>query len=714
MPNQKIKSENYQNFGGINQKVSPHDTGIFEFLDLSNLDFQTPGSLSQRWGSTQYIGQTFAGPIRSIFEFAKLDGSSYVVESFSGGIVYGATTGVGQGMSFTLQSVTLSLFAFVASYSRAPITLAPSESSPVGVRYAGDPETLLGAPTAAIFNITPTSSSPGYEAFTVLNNYMFGADTNKFFKFDGITTSPIGVPPPLRAYDGAGVTGVGASVYYSDLSGASDFIGIGMTGAHAIYASYVNNRGFEGPLWPISFFIGASFIDGSSLAGLGGTFLVSRIPLATPLMYGISAINQYIFWGPSLSLHDDFIFGTDFWGGFGAQMRLISQTPASGSTLTYIILGSSIGGQSLIQANAGGFPPTSAYQPLGITLVNQGPYTNISEIDIVQFAPTMLETYQNRLFSAGFSQARSTVWFSDIAEPEGYRPDFNFEVRTNDGDFITCLKAYSTRLYILKQRSFFILTGDNPNDFAVDQITDQYGCLNNRCAVIYNDLMVFLDRKGVILWNGASIVPLSDPKIKPIFDRMNYQAALTEACMVHDKIRNQILIAIPVDGSSTNNIMVVYDYLAGAWTSYKNFAASSLAQITGRNTTKNAFYGDYQGRLNWFGASFEADNGATIIPYWKTRFLHDLGDSTTKTFRRLFLDTDAPGTSTNAFKIDFYQNYGPSIVLSTTMTLTGTQSRIDFGIQNSKSVAFELTGLQMALPLRIHGFTLESRFMRRV
>jgi hypothetical protein len=395
-------------------------------------------------------------------------------------------------------------------------------------------------------------------------------------------------------------------------------------------------------------------------------------------------------------------------------MRLVSQTPASGSTITYVPIGSTIGGQSLIMANAGGLPPTNNYQNPGITLINSGPLTFTTETDLVQFSPRFLDAYQNRLFLAGFSTAPSTVWFSDIAEPEGYNPDFNFEIRTNDGDFITCIKAYSTEFYIFKQRSFHILNGDDPANFSIRQISDQYGCVNNRCCVLFADQMMFLDPKGIILWNGASISPISDQKIKPIFDRMNLPAAVLEACMVHDKSRNQILISIPIDGSTTNNMMVVYDYLVGAWTTYRNFSASALAQITGRNTTRNAFYGDYQGRVNQFGASFLNDNGVTVIPYWKTRFLHDLGDSTSKTYRRLFLDTDAPGISTNAFRIDFYQNYGPSIVLSTTMTLTQTQNRIDFGVQNSKSVAFELTGLQMALPLRIHGFTLESRMTRRV
>jgi hypothetical protein len=659
------------------------------------------------------LARLILGPLTRYLNFAKLDGSSYIVQSFSGGIFYGATTGNCQGMSFTLQGVTLSLFYYLSDYSRTPITLVPTEGSPVGIQYFGDPAQPIGQPNPAIFNINPTSPSSGYESYGVLDNYLFAGDGNKFFKFDGATTTPVGVPPPLRAYTsyGSSSVGVGASIYYSSINGASDFIGMGMTGGYAIYASYVNNRGFEGPLWPISFFNGASLIVGSSAAAAGGTYLVSRVPLATPLMYGISAINQYVYWTPSLSLVD--VQGSQFWGGFGGQMRLISTTPASGSTITYLLLGATIGGQSLLNSNAGALPPTNSYAPLGITLVSSiDPYSSTIEIDQIQFAPTMIETYSNRLFLAGFSTTPSTVWFSDVAEPEGYAPDFNFEVRTNDADVITALKAYSTRLYIGKQKSFHILTGDNPNNFFLQQITDQYGIVNNRCAVLYDDIFLFLDRKGVMMWNGASSTKLSQ-KIQPLFDRMNFSAALTQACMVHDKLRNQVLVSFPIDGSTTNNIVAVYDYIIGGWTTYKGVNISSLAQMQGRNLTKNAFYGDYNGRVNWFGASFRSDNGVGATTYLKTRYLHDMGESTSKTFRRLFLNTDSPASSTLVFGVNFFQDYGSSVVLGTTIVLSQFQNRIDFGITQAKSLAFEMSNLQTALPLRIHGFTIESRFARR-
>jgi len=730
MPQPKFKTESYQNFGGINQKVSPHATGIFEFLDLRDLDFQTPGSLSQRWGSTQYIGQTYPGQINSLFEFARLDGSSYVVQSFSGGIFYGATTGNCQGISFTLQSATFQSFYYPVEIRS--VSLAIVETTPSQFPFQGDVSALTDSDwrdTPSYFNINPAVQSANRLSYAILNNYLLAGDGNKFFKFDGVTTTSVGLPYVMRPYGSSQIFSVnpdiGVSLYLTNLSGASDLIAlpIGNSGGffYGVYFSYLNNRGFEGPMTPF-FRINAN-IAGATAAAQGGSFLALRVAVTTPSVLGISAIKQYIYSAGTTFPQQSTFSDDQFWGGYGGQMRLVSQTPASGSTITWIACGSTIGGASAILSNSGGLSPTNGYQPLGLTTVigqipigvgssQLGPNV-IQEYDLAGYYPQFLETYQNRLFLAGFSTTPSTVWFSDVAEPEGYNPDFNFEVRTNDGDSITCIKAYSTEFYIFKQRSFHVLTGDSPTNFDLRQITDQYGCLNNRCCVLFVDQMMFLDAKGLVLWNGAGINPISDAKIKPIFERMNVQAAMTEACMVHDKIRNQILVSVPVDGSSTNNMVIVYNYLLGAFTRYA-LNVSSFAQIKGRTSDRNTFFGDYAGRVNYFGASFATDNGATILPYWKTRFLRDMGDSVTKTYRRLYIDTDAPGASINAFRIDFYQNYGPSIILSTTLTLSQTQRRIDFGLQNSKSVAFELTGLQMALPLRIHGFTLEYALRRRV
>ena len=51
----KMKSENYSNIGGINQKVSVYSLGDREVLDLRNFDFQEPGAWTPRWGCSNVI-----------------------------------------------------------------------------------------------------------------------------------------------------------------------------------------------------------------------------------------------------------------------------------------------------------------------------------------------------------------------------------------------------------------------------------------------------------------------------------------------------------------------------------------------------------------------------------------------------------------------------------------------------------------------------------
>ena len=242
VPNQKLKSENYSALQGINSKNSPYHTSPMEFLDLSNFDFQIPNSLSQRWGSTMYVGQTVPGPVTSLFEFSRLDGSSYVLFSHSGGIFSGATTGQSQGLSLTLQSVTLSSFAYVNALTANGVSIiSPLAAVPV-IPFDGNREIYAGS---SLFFENPSLQSENRLSFAVLNNQLYGADGNKFFRFDGTTTYPVGLPPVLRATTAAN----GVSGFYSNLN-AGDLIGLGMTGYYNFYFSYVNNRGFEGPLWP--------------------------------------------------------------------------------------------------------------------------------------------------------------------------------------------------------------------------------------------------------------------------------------------------------------------------------------------------------------------------------------------------------------------------------------------------------------------------------
>jgi hypothetical protein len=719
--NQKLKSENYMGLGGINVKFSPYITGPMEFLDLQNLDFQMPGAHTQRWGSTMYVGQTLSGRVNALTEFSRLDGTSMVIAGCSGALWYGATTGQMQGISFlgaTSLTTAGSTFGFL-NFNQVVGTAGGVIMIQSGVYFQGQAN-LAFSPNANLAISGQTIGSNNLSS-AALNNYFFAADGNQFFKFDGTTTSFVGIPPVTGALT------YGTTVY--NAAGPGD-IGVGATGYYSFYASLVNRRGFEGQIWPICANTAASV----SSATLGGTFIQTTVGILIPPQYDVSSINLYSYWS-SATL---FIGSTTIWNKpyvFQRNVPLASASlvtssvfggvgPTSGLTLALVNLGTTLGGMSALINNGGQFPDpiVNSYYPIGFTLVNDplgSPFPTssqlgvVNEVAITSFVPRFLETHQNRLFLAGFSSAPSISVYSDVGEPEGYPLENEFEVRTNDADVIVGMKSYNSRLYYFKRKSFHVLSGDTNANYRLDEVSHQFGAVNNRCIVTFddNERLMFLDRKGLMAFNGAVVQHVS-LKVQPYFDRMNYNAAATEACMVHDKLRNQVLCAIPIDGSSINNITIVYDYAADAWTTQKGVAPSVFAKIQGRNNTENAFYGSYSGVISWYGPSFTSDNGSGFTCVVKSRFNHELGDSTQKQYRRLYLNIDPP-SATLSIPVKFYQDYGTSVVLGTTLVIGEFQNRLEYGI-SAKSIAFEMNQAATNVPLRIYGYTLEERLQRKV
>ena len=723
MSNQKFKAENYQNIGGINLKSSVYLTGPMEFLYLENVDFQTPGALTQRWGSTMYLGQTFATKPTSISEYSKLSGFSQIIVGTTSGIWAGATTGVMEGMSFALLAGP---FGF--SGGQSPYKVTPnSDASGNTPTISADNFLYQGLMTQRVtFNALSYSTSivsfkymtevvaSNYSSIAYLVDNCFIADGKKFVKYNGTTCTPIGLPMVI----GSTITAKQVTALNASLIGWG---GTFITQA-LFYCSYVNNRGFEGRISPMVEAYGGKY-------GAGPTntlnYMQMTLGVFTPLELGISSINLYGYIAPEtwtlVSGVSVLLSAMGLTAAWSYPYMYLGNYPASGSTISYLPVGSTAGGISaLVNSN---FPlatqAANQYVPLGESFVYFGnstdntiyPYTDNS------YYPRYLTTYQNRLFCAGFSATPSTVWFSDVTEPEGFQLQNNFEVRTNDSDVITSMVSYQTRMYIFKNRSFHSLFGDNPNNFYLQEVSNIYGCLNNRCALVFQNSLIFLDRKGLIEFNGSQVEILST-KVQSIFDNMNYAAAVTNACMVHDKLRNQILIAIPsnsyaLDADNNNNLVVVYDYIAGAWTTHRGYSPTIFAPIQDSHNTKNVFYGNSSGMICWQGASFLTDNGVGFTQMIKTRFLHEIGDSVQKQYRRLYVNSNFTGT-TIVYQSDFLQDYGASVVYSATMYLTGFQNRIDFGI-SCKSLAFILYGINNSnSPMVMYGFSLESRLQRRV
>lgn len=426
----------------------------------------------------------------------------------------------------------------------------------------------------------------------------------------------------------------------------------GLSGAFVAGYGYLNSRGYYGPVSP-----GVTL----SLNGISfNTIVYSN--LSVPSGYGITAIAFYRTLASGVQM-----FGTTLTPSAGAGATFVDVAP-TGSRL--------------------------ASDSLAFTL-----------------APQYLEIYNNQLVMAGFSSLPSTLYWSEIGEPEEVNAENFAEFRTNDGDVIRGIKSYLADLIVAKQRSVHKLSGEVPVNFSIQQITDQYGCLSHRTMVVFEDFLCWLDSKGVVLYNGTNIELLSE-KIEPIFARMNVAAAKQTAIGVHNRPNNEIWFSFPVDGSASNNITIVYDYVSQAWTTYKGFNPTAFVLATGSLSMQSVMYGQ-TGSVHFFDESIENDNGNGITCVIQPRFISNMGQSTEQQFRRLFLNVEPIAGVTQPIAIELFKNYESAASATFTMYQAPFQSRIDFGL-SAKTMSPKFYHNSATLSLKVFGFTVESRYQRAV
>ena len=323
--------------------------------------------------------------------------------------------------------------------------------------------------------------------------------------------------------------------------------------------------------------------------------------------------------------------------------------------------------------------------------------------------PSPLEAYNSQLFMSGFVNNPSTVWYSNIGEFEKRDPENFFLVGDDDGDIVSNLISYFTQLIIFKVNSTWMLSGQDLANLSLVQATDQYGCLSNNSACVFEQKLWFLDRKGICEFNGANTRIVSN-KIEPIFRRINISAARITAAMSHVKSRNQVWCDFPIDGSNYNNMRAVYDYLADAWTTVPIDQTTCLTKESKSYTLSLPFFGNYSGMIYQYGQSLTLNNGVGPTHVIQTRFIHDMGHSVEKQFRRLYVDALIPSGSTQTWVANFYTNQGSTAAMSMTLVLSDFQRRFDFGLPAADmSIEFIYSGGQF---LQLNGYTIEYRFQR--
>lgn len=702
MADQKPTTGFYKNLGGVNQKASLYELSIAQFLNLRNLDFDVPNALQKRPGTTYAISSASgtSGPISSIFEYVKLDGSSFIIAGTDSAMFYVANN------AFTLlnagwtngQPTDMLTFENKAWMANGQYwkwwdgaTIYPA-GLPLSPRTVAAPflwgSGKQGATTTYLFNEYGNNSRSGISSFTVNGATMIVNTSTPLTRCMYVAYSYL----RSDGYVGPGDFQLTArNIIQSAPGNELEFFASGSVDPHSFQlGGFTTPSGYG--ISSVSIWFAQDTINTSSpiqnVPGVGNVFVGNlgwMVP-GGPGFYGSYTMK------PNADLSRFWLYTTMP----TTNLFLTSDTQATYWAATFGFGGASSFGGTFAQFNGA---PATGFSGM------QGDFFST-------YIPKFNDVNLNTMWMSGLSTSPSTLWFSEVGEPEFFNPDNFFDARTNDGDYITGHKSFNNQVIVTKEKSFHKVVGDSSDNYQLVQISDQYGCLSKKTMVFKDQLMYWLDKKGILEFNGANHQIISGP-VEGIFRRMNLSAAKEKAVGIHHPYRNQLWWGIPIDGSTQNNITVVYDYMVGAWTFFDGFKPSSLASVKGALTRPTVWRGDYSGLPHYYGESFYSDSGSGITCLAFTRF--DLAkENETWIWRRFFLDVATASGLTGTLAGQIFSDYDQSTVQATfSMYQNAFQSRAEMGVVG-KAVACQFAHFSASLPLLINGYSWAKRGLRNV
>lgn len=170
------------------------------------------------------------------------------------------------------------------------------------------------------------------------------------------------------------------------------------------------------------------------------------------------------------------------------------------------------------------------------------------------------------------------------------------DINKNDGQKVTGLGFFQDVLIVFKENSIYQLYFNSTNGFVVERISSSYGCVSHgSIASVENDCYFLTDKGVYVLGNEpnyyASIRTNElSSRVKTLLQRIN--PAFWERCRgyYHD---DRYFLSVPLDQSSTNNTVVVYDRRFYAWAYWTNINANDFLVFKDDKGITHFYFSEY-------------------------------------------------------------------------------------------------------------------------
>ena len=251
-----------------------------------------------------------------------------------------------------------------------------------------------------------------------------------------------------------------------------------------------------------------------------------------------------------------------------------------------------------------------------------------------------------RLWIGGIPDEQEGVYWSWDNDPNNWAVDLEhpeqgggfIHIRSHDGTKIVGVKTLLNDVVIFKDRSLHRIVGSYPGEYELVEVYGNTGPISENTIVSSGANVYFLCAEGLCVYSGMTVQTLAlsagDNRLAGIAERINRAAAQKACSAIADGV---MYIAIPIDGSSYNNAVIVYDMTSGIYTLTENYRVDSWLVHHGENNETLLFA---RGK-SVMAMTGDTNDGARIDAHWLSPWFDTGTKSAKKTTGRVYMSIEA-------------------------------------------------------------------------
>lgn len=261
----------------------------------------------------------------------------------------------------------------------------------------------------------------------------------------------------------------------------------------------------------------------------------------------------------------------------------------------------------------------------------------------------------NRVWAAGDFANPSRLYFSSLLNAEewnGVGDSGSIDIDPSDGDMITGIIPFRGELVVFKgpnKGSIHRISGRTPATFARDTMTNEVGTVWQNLVFPFGNDVAFVDPYGQIRsllvtdrYGDLETATLSRPLSTWIIEHVNV-SALRKGWAAVDNARGYALITLPVDGSTTPNLVVLMDFRFqngmrfAKWDAFNGYSVARMSDPAD-DDRPILYLGGRDGFIRKTQQATRAIDTNTAIPmYLRTPVLHYNSQNRLKTLQHFGL-----------------------------------------------------------------------------